>query len=111
MLLFTTATTLVCCAVPITLVALGFGAAVAAMVSAAPWLVTLSLHKVWVFSLSGLLIAGAVWAVYRPGRRCPADPELAAACARAQRWNGRFVVMAGAMWLLGLAAAYGLPLL
>ena len=34
-----------CCALPILLVALGMGSAVAAMVSALPWLVTVSQYK------------------------------------------------------------------
>lgn len=110
-LLFTTSGTLLCCAIPITLVSLGLGAAVASMASAAPWMVTLSMYKGWMFSGSGLLIAGSAWAVYRPGRACPTDPELAAACTRADQWNARFIWVAAAMWCVGLFAAYGLPLL
>jgi hypothetical protein len=45
LLLFTTSGTLLCCALPITLVTLGLGASVATMASAAPWLITLSQYK------------------------------------------------------------------
>ena len=83
LLLFTTSGTLICCAIPITLVSLGMGATVASMAATAPWLVALSMHKGWVFGLSAGLIALSAWSVYRPGRACPIDPELAAACARA----------------------------
>jgi len=51
--------TLVCCALPALFVLLGFGSAVAATVSAAPWLVVLSQNKVWVFLMSGMLIVGS----------------------------------------------------
>ncbi|MDX1578192.1 MAG: hypothetical protein R3266_06895 [Gemmatimonadota bacterium] len=51
--------TLVCCALPSLLVLLGLGTSVAAAVSAAPWLVTLSRNKDWVFLGAGLLIVGS----------------------------------------------------
>ncbi len=111
LLLFTTSGTLLCCAIPITLVSLGLGATVASMASAAPWLITLSQYKGWMFLGSGALIALALWAVYRPGRACPTDPELAAACANADKWNRRFIGISSALWLLGFGAAYALPLL
>lgn len=43
--LFASFGTLICCALPSLLVLLGLGATVAAFLSAAPWLVTLSRHK------------------------------------------------------------------
>jgi mercuric ion transport protein len=109
LLLFTTLGTLICCAIPILLVTLGMGAAVASMVSAAPWLVGLSMYKGWVFVVSGLMIALSVWAIYRPGRVCPADPELAAACARADKWNRRFTWFSAGLWAIGFFAAFLLP--
>ena len=47
--LFVASGTLICCALPIILVTLGLGATVAALSSNAPFLVILTLHKVWVF--------------------------------------------------------------
>ena len=111
LLILTSSGTLLCCALPIALVSLGFGATVAGLASAAPWLIALSQHKAWLFSLSAVLVLIATFAVYRPGRSCPADPDLAAACARADEWNRRFIVVAGILWLIGFVAAYGLPLL
>lgn len=106
LLLFTTSATLTCCALPILLVTLGLGTAVASLASAAPWLITLSLYKGWVFAVSGALIAVSAWAVYRPGRVCPTDPDLARACAKADQWNKRFVWISGVMWCVGFFAAY-----
>lgn len=57
--LFASTGTLVCCALPILLVSLGAGATVAALTSALPILVTLSHYKLWVFGVSGLLLAVA----------------------------------------------------
>jgi len=81
------------------------------MASAAPWLITLSLYKGWMFTVSGSLIALSAWAVYRPGRACPVDPELAAACERADTWNRRFIWFSAAMWAVGFLAAFALPYL
>ena len=105
-LLFTTSATLTCCALPILLVTVGLGAAVASAASVAPWLITLSMYKGWMFSISGTLIAVSAWAVYRTGRVCPADPKVAAACARADKWNKRFVLISAAMWSIGFFAAF-----
>ena len=54
--LFTSFGTLICCARPSLLVLLGLGATVASFLTAAPWLITLSQHKIWVFAISGTLI-------------------------------------------------------
>src|SRR5580698_8272829 len=55
--LFSSFSTLICCALPSVLVLLGMGTTVASLLSAAPWLVGLSRHKIWTFSIAGTLIA------------------------------------------------------
>ena len=55
--LFTSFSTLFCCAVPSRLVLAGLGATVASVVSEVPGLVTLSHHKNWVFAIAGVLIS------------------------------------------------------
>jgi len=110
-LLFTTSGTLICCAIPITLVSLGMGAVVASMASNIPWLITLSMYKGLMFSTSGGLIALSAWFVYRPDRSCPTDPELAAACQRTDLWNRRFIWFSGLMWIIGATTAFVLPTL
>ena len=47
--LFTSLSTLMCCALPSLLVLFGLGTSVASMLSFMPWLVTLSRHKQWTF--------------------------------------------------------------
>ncbi|MCZ6618851.1 MAG: hypothetical protein O7E57_12035, partial [Gammaproteobacteria bacterium] len=92
-------------------VSLGLGAVVASMASTAPWIVTLSMYKGWMFTVSGVLILLSGWAVYRPGRFCPADPKLAVACARADKWNRRFIWVSGGLWGIGFLSAFALPYL
>lgn len=43
--------TLICCALPITLVSIGAGGVVASLVGSAPWLADLTRHKEWVFAV------------------------------------------------------------
>ena len=110
LVVFTTTSTLLCCALPIALVSLGLGATVASLAANLPWLVTLSMYKGWVFAISGLLILTSAYAVFRPGRACPTYPHLAAACARADTWNQRLVGASACFWGIGFTAAYVLPL-
>lgn len=108
LVLLTSTTTLVCCVIPIVLVTLGFGAAVASLYGNLPFLTFLGLHKEWTFAITAAIMLAAAWALYRPGRTCPADPELARACESADRWNRRMLVGAFSIWLTGLFAAYAL---
>ena len=107
--LFTTTGTLVCCAIPITLVTLGMGATVASMVSAMPFLVTLSQHKIWVFAISGILLVLSAWMMYRPARACPVDsanPELGELCNKTHKWNKRIYWFSVILWCIGFFAAF-----
>ncbi len=109
--LFTTTGTLVCCAIPIMLVTLGFGATVVAMTSVFPFLIVLSKYKLWVFAFSGLMLAFSSWFMRWTGRSCPADPQLAALCERTRKWNRRIYWSSVGLWGIGFFAAYlALPL-
>jgi len=104
--------TLICCALPALLVALGAGAVLASVVSTVPGLVWLSEHKDVLFALAALGLAGAAFA-YRRARAlpCPTDPRLARACARARTHAGRVLLVSGAIYLIGITFAYLLPAL
>lgn len=109
--LFASTGTLVCCALPIVFVSLGFGAAVAALTSRFPFLITLSLHKNWIFAFSGAMLAVSGWLLYRPGRTCPSDPKLNRVCTAAQAWNRRLWQASVIIWCIGFFAAFlALPL-
>ena len=104
--LFTSTTTLVCCALPIMLVAVGMGAVSAALFSNLPFLGVLAANKVWLFSISAGLLLLAAWALFRPGRTCPTDPVLAKRCNSADRWNKRLLIASASIWAIGFVAAY-----
>jgi hypothetical protein len=105
--LFASTSTLLCCALPALLVTLGLGASLAGLVSAAPWLVALSAHKVLLFAGSGgmLLIAFAAHWQGR-SRPCPADPAQARACARLRRFSASVMALSALLWAVGFFFAF-----
>ncbi len=104
--LFTTSGTLICCALPIIFVTLGMGATVAAMTSTFPFLITLSHYKIWVFLFSGSMLLLSGWLMFRAGRACPIEPELAQACSVAHKWNKRIYWGSVTIWSIGFIAAF-----
>lgn len=105
--LFTSTGTLVCCALPALFVSLGMGAAVAALVSTAPWLVTLSRHKVWIFTGSGLLIAASFFLVHAVPRfeKSPAVCDVPGT-SRLQRFSRPTLWASLVIYLIGICMAY-----
>lgn len=105
--LLTSLGTLVCCALPAALVAVGAGAVMAGLVTAVPGLVTLSEHKDVIFIVAGLALAAA--AVMRQVTRnapCPADPAQAAACTQLRRRGGQMLAISAAVYAVGFFFAY-----
>jgi hypothetical protein len=104
--LFASFGTLMCCALPSLLVLFGLGATVASFLAGASWLVTLSRHKVWVFSGAGVLIATNFVYVYAIAPRlrtklescAPDDPSECAVSDRVSRavlWVSAFIYVIG----------------
>jgi len=104
--LFTSTGTLICCALPILLVTLGFGAVVASLTSRFPVLVTLSEYDGWMFGISAVFLCLTAWVIWGREQRCPADPVLAARCVRSMRWNRRIFWCAAVVWTVGFTAAF-----
>src|SRR5436305_12622130 len=89
--LFTSLSTLLCCALPSLFVLFGLGATVASLLSQAPWLVAMSHHKHWVFLIAGILISGNFVYLYAVAPKLQArngacDPNDPAACQTAIRF-------------------------
>ena len=108
--LFSSFSTLLCCALPSVLVLLGLGTTVASLLSAAPWLVSLSRHKVWTFSIAGTLIAASFAMTYviaprlRGRALCAADDPTT--CGEVSRLS-RVVLWGSALiWSGGFFVAY-----
>ena len=104
--LFASTGTLICCALPILLVALGFGSVVAALTSHYPMLVTLSEYEGWMFGLSALLLVLTAWFIWGRKTPCPTDPALAARCQRARSINQWVLAGAVIIWSIGFTARF-----
>jgi len=113
--LFTSFSTLLCCALPSLLVLFGLGATVASVLSEAPWLVSLSRHKGWVFIVGALIAANFVY-VYRVAPSLRQNLETCAIgdspCASADRVSRAVLWISTAIYCVGFFTAYMLePLL
>ena len=93
-----------CCALPITLVALGAGGAVASMASSLPWLVALSEYKLATFGFTALALGYAGWQVRRLGR----SGACSIADAKRLRIQSWLLRAASAVFVLSILAAYAL---
>ena len=88
-----------CCALPIVLVTLGAGGAMASLVSNLPWLATLSKYKVVVFGLTALVQAYSWWQISRVSQCSIAD-------AKRLRWQRVMLRISTTLLVLSMFAAY-----
>jgi mercuric ion transport protein len=107
--LFTSLSTLLCCALPSLLVLVGLGTSVASMLSFIPWLATLSRHKQWTFGLSGILIAFSFVNMYYiapriRAKQCSADDP--SACEEASRLSTILLWVSAGIYAAGIFVAY-----
>ena len=106
--LFTSTSTLVCCALPALMISLGAGATLAAIVSTVPQLIWISTHKLLTFGVSAALLAvGGYWQAMPAA--CPIDPVLARSCARAKAISRIVYLGSLALFLTGAFFAFVLP--
>ena len=110
--LFTSLSTLLCCALPSLLVLFGLGSSIASLLSFMPWLVALSRHKGWTFSIAGALIALSFANMYYFAPRLrsfggcdPADPS---ACRDASQISKILLWVATITYAVGIFVAYAL---
>jgi hypothetical protein len=84
--LFTSGSTLICCALPATMVAIGSAATLTTLVGNFPQLIWISEHKFLVFGLAGAMLAIAGYLQWQARNiPCPADAALAAVCTKTRQ--------------------------
>lgn len=108
--LLASGSTLICCALPALLVALGAGAALSSLVSAVPQLVWISEHKVPVFAGAALMMLLGGWVQWRNRHApCPIDPQLRDACLRTRKFSARLYVFSLLLLMVGGWFAFVAP--
>ncbi len=110
--LLSSLSTLLCCALPAMLVALGMGAVMAGLVSTLPWLTVLSEYKIYTFSIAIVLLGAASFASWHARNApCPTDPAQAKLCTRLRRINIVVLALSWIFVLIGLTVAFVLPII
>ena len=108
--LFTSGSTLICCALPATLVAIGSVATLTSLISQFPQLIWISEHKPIVFGLAGAMLLIAGWLQWQARLLpCPADPALAALCTKTRLQSLWVYVFSLVLFLIGAFFAFVAP--
>lgn len=110
--LFTSAGTLICCALPALVVAIAGGSAMVSLLSTFPWLATLSAYSGWIFIVAGIMILFSSILIIRPKGKVACSITGGKGCQVAGRFQRIMFWIAVGFYGVGLFAAYGLlPLL
>jgi hypothetical protein len=106
--LFTSFGTLICCAIPSTLVLLGFGASLAGFLGEFPQLIWLSENKEIVFGLSFFMLALSFGAQkYSEQKACPIDKKED--CEETKNWSRPLFYITLGINIIGAFYAFLLP--
>lgn len=106
--LFTSFGTLLCCALPSTLVLLGFGATMASFLGQFPQLIWLSENKEWVFGISFFMM-GLSYLGQRVSANmaCPIDKKED--CTKTKTWSKKVLLFTFVINCVGVFYAFVLP--
>lgn len=109
--LFTSLSTLLCCALPALLVSLGLGAVMAGLSANIPGLIWISEHKLGVFIASGfLLICNGILLWRTRNAPCPIEPALRQACLKGRHISKYIYFFTVVIFLIGFFFAYLAPM-
>lgn len=109
---FTSSSTLICCAIPSLLVALGAGAALSSLISVMPQLVWFSVHKIGVFTVAGMMLLLSGYMQWHTSKLpCPTDIRLARTCSQTRKLSLKIYYLSVVIYLVGGFFAFIAPLL
>ncbi len=101
--LFSSFSTLICCALPALLVFLGFGASLASLISFFPWITSISKYKIEIFILAGLILSFSIILFWRDKQiSCPTDPKLASLCSKLRVLNSIIIFISLIFYFAGV---------
>ena len=107
--LFTSSSTLVCCALPALFVGLGAGAVFAGLTSSIPQLIWVAEHKVSVFIVAGCLLSLSGYLEYL-NKQVTCDINNQEACIQTRSWSKKIWIISLIFYFIGLFFAFILPL-
>ena len=105
--LFTSFSTLICCALPAFLISIGMGASLASFVSAFPLIIFISKYKIQTFISAAVLLIFSVYLFWQ-GRNapCPSDPIQAKICSKLRFINLIMLFISLIAYLVGFFFAF-----
>ena len=105
--LFSSASTLICCALPALFVSLGMGAVLAGVATKVPGLIWISEHKPQVFAFAAIMLTfNGIWLWRNRNAPCPIDPELRNACIIGRKFSFRLYIVSVLIFLTGFTFAF-----
>ena len=111
--LFTSTSTLFCCALPALFVLLGLGASFAGLTGSFPQLVWLSENKEWTFLFGGIMLSlGFILPrMVTPSEdiACTVTPDGATACSTTGAWSRKLWFVSAGLYSIGFFFAYIAP--
>ncbi len=85
--LFTSISTILCCALPIILVTLGMGAVFASLTASFPFITWLAERSLYLFAIAEILLLIGGYFIFIKPQSCPADKKLAEMCNKTKKFN------------------------
>jgi mercuric ion transport protein len=85
--LFTSISTILCCALPIILVTLGMGAVFASLTASFPFINWLAQESLYLFIASSILLLLGGYFIFLKPQNCPANQKLAKICLKTKKFN------------------------
>ena len=108
--LFGSLSTLLCCALPVTLVTLGMGATFASLTATFPQIIWLTERKEMLFVLTGFLLILSYYLMKQAEQRsCPIDPAKRDACQKSKGISLYIFWISVVAYITGLAFSYIIP--
>jgi hypothetical protein len=108
--LFGSMSTLLCCALPVTLVSLGLGASFASLTSSFPQIIWLTSHKDTIFVITAIMLATSyIMMKYSEKQACPIDIDQRYACSSSKEVSNKLFCLTIIIYFIGLMFSYLIP--
>ena len=108
--LFGSLSTLLCCALPVTLVSIGMGATFASISSMFPQIYWITAKKDFLFILTGVLLVISFFLMKKTQNEpCPIDKNQAEVCKNAKNYSKKIFWMTVCIYIIGLLFSYIIP--
>ncbi len=108
--LFSSTSTLICCALPALLVGLGAGSVMASLITYVPGLIWASVYKVEMFIFAGIMLAiGGILQYRAKSMACPIDLAEAQACDTRRKYSKIVYVVSLTFYCIGGFMAFIAP--